>query len=193
MNTTPANITRPATGPSTNSSLRFATPFIVPSPSAVPCRLGRRDWSGGGCRRAYGRGRAGVTRLPIALKSSHVGHDRPPVRRGDRPAIRRHQPLPVRDDVEDLPVRVLQDLLLVERGGGDVTALEQDPLAVPSSVMAWLAIDRVALPASLDQGVVHGHGTRRDELPIGALAGEEGRVLFQPANRDRSWNGLAHG
>src|SRR5688572_10956575 len=183
MNTTPANMIRPVTGPSTNSSLRFETPFILPPPSAVP------RWR----RRSCGRGRARVARLPIALKPSHVGDDRPSVCGGDRPAVRRHQPLPIRNDVEDLPVRVLQDLLLVERRGGDIASLEQNAFAVPSSVVAWLAIYRVALPAALDHGVVHGNGNRRDKLPIGALAGEKGLVLFQPADRDRPWNRLAHG
>ena len=130
---------------------------------------------------------------PLALELSHVGDDRPPVRGRDRPAVPGHQPHPVRDDVEDLPVRVLQDLLLVEGGGGDVASLEQDPLAVPPSVVARLAIDHIPLAAALEKRLVHGHGDRRDELPVRSLAREEGRVLFQPADRDRSGNGLAHG
>ena len=43
INTTAPNITRPVTGPSTNSSFRLATPFILPPPSTVPRRLGRRS------------------------------------------------------------------------------------------------------------------------------------------------------
>src|SRR5688500_14448128 len=193
MNTTPANITRPVTGPSTNSSLRFVTPFILPPPSAVPRRLGRRGWCGGGCRRACGRGGAGVARLPIALESSHVGDDRPSVCGRDRPAVGGHQPLPVRHDVEDLPVRVLQHLLLMEGGGRDVASLEQNPLAVAPSVVAWLAIDGVALPAALEDVFVYGHRNRRDELPVRALARKKGSVFFQTADRDCSRNGLAHG
>ena len=54
----------------------------------------------------------------------------------------------------------------MEGGGGDVASLEQDPLAVPSSVVARLAIDHVALAAALDQRLVHGHWDGRDELPV---------------------------
>src|SRR5688500_1221204 len=206
MNTTPANITRPVTGPSTNSSLRFVTPFILPPPSAVPLRLRarnlralRRDLAGaalrrrrGGCGRRSGRGRAGVARLPIALKPSHVRHDRPSVCGRDRPPVRGHQPLPVRDDVEELPVRVLQDLLLVERGGRHVASLEQNPFAVAASVVARLAVNRVALTAALDHCVVDCNRNRSDELAIRTLAREERRVLLQFADRDRAWNGVTH-
>ena len=121
-----------------------------------------------------------------------MGDDRPPVCRRDRPFVPGHQPGPVRDDVEDLPVRVVQDLLLVEGRGGDVAALEQDPLAVPASVVARLAIDGGPLAAALEHRVVHGDGTGFDELPVRSLAREEGRVLFQPADRHRSGNRLAH-
>ena len=100
-------------------------------PACPPQALAEVEAVGGG-------GRTRGACLPIALEPSHVGDDRPPVRRRDRPAVRRHQARPVRDDVEDLPVRVLQDLLLVEGGGGDVASLEQDPLAVPrASWQGW--------------------------------------------------------
>ena len=67
MNTTPANITRPATGPSTNSSLRFETPFILPSPSALLRGLPAVAVAGAGG--LVGGGRTGVARLPIALRA----------------------------------------------------------------------------------------------------------------------------
>src|SRR4029453_18976845 len=102
-----ANITIPAMGPSTINSLRFDATFITPSPSF---RRVRR------CRARAGQ--------PLALELTHVGDDRPPVRWRGRPAVSGHQSEPVRDDVEDLPVGVLQDLLLMERGGGDVAPLK---------------------------------------------------------------------
>jgi len=80
-----------------------------------------------------------------------MGDNRPPVRGRDRPAVPGHQPHAVRDDVEDLPVRILQDLFLVERGGGDVASLKQNPPAVAAGVVAGLAIDRVALAAALEK------------------------------------------
>src|SRR4029453_2027671 len=92
----------------------------------------------------------------------------------------------------DLPVRVLQEFFLMEGGGGDVASLEQNPLAVSPGVVARLAIDRVALFAALENGVVHRHRVRCDKLTVRSLAREERRVLFQPVECDRSGNGLAH-
>src|SRR5262245_41074022 len=162
-----------------NSSLRFIAPFMTPlltvPPSLVSCARARS-----GCQ-------------PLLLELAHVRDDRPPVRSRDRPAVRRHQSHSVGDDVEDLPVRVLQNLLVVEAGGGDVASLEQDPLALSPSVVARLAIDHVALTAPLLQRIVVGHRDRGYELPVRSLPGEEGRVFLQPVNRDRSWNWLAHG
>src|SRR5262245_24354058 len=116
---TAANITRPVTGPKMNSSLRFIAPFITPLVTMPPSlsarglirRLARRSFSGGGRWSGGGHGRGACQ--PHALELPHVGDDRPSVRRRDRPAVPGHQTCPVRDDVEDLPVRVLQDLLLV--------------------------------------------------------------------------------
>src|SRR5262245_60311069 len=101
IHTTAANITSPGTGPSTNSTFRFIAPFIS-APSFGPGGRGR-----GAC-------------LPFALELPHVRDDRPPVSRRDWPAVPGHQPGPVRDHVEDLPVRVLQNLFLMERSRGDV-------------------------------------------------------------------------
>src|SRR5688572_1357062 len=112
ISTTAPNITRPVRGPSTNSSLRLATPFILPPPSTVARGRGRRRGRGGGRGRRSGRG-GGRTRgagLPVALELTHVGDDRPAIRRRDRPTVRGHQPDPVGDHVEDLPVRVVQNL-----------------------------------------------------------------------------------
>src|SRR6478736_1593467 len=81
----------------------------------------------------------------------------------------------------------------MEGGGGDVASLEQDPFAVPTSVVARLAIDGIPLVAALDKSVIHGHGDRRDELPVCALSREIGRVLVEPPDRDRSRYRLAHG
>src|SRR6185503_4219745 len=169
---TAANINRPVTGPRMNSSFRFIAPFMTPldtgPPSLVDCGLVRRSLSGGGCGRGTCRRGCGTCRCscgtrrcgtrqrgcsrcqPLALELSYVGDDRPPVGRGDRPAVRGHQSHPVRHDVEDLPVRVLQDLFVVEAGGGDVAALEQDPLALAAGVVARLAVDRVALASALE-------------------------------------------
>src|SRR5262245_60720065 len=127
---TAANITRPVTGPKMNSTLRLIAPFITPFVTVPPSLVG--------CQRGCGASQ------PLALEVSYVGDDRPPVRRGDRPAVRGHESHPIRDDVEDLPVRVLHDLLVVEAGGGNVASLEQDPFTVASSVVARLAIDCVA-------------------------------------------------
>src|SRR5688572_8077638 len=137
MITTAANIARPVTGPSTNSSLRFFAPFI-PSPFSrgtrgLVRRLARRRFSGGGS--CSGRGRGCGACLPLALEFSHEGHDRPPVRGRDRPAVTGHQPLSVRDDVENLPVRVIRDLRVMEGRGGRAL-LEQDPPAISPSVVA---------------------------------------------------------
>src|SRR5688500_5754822 len=138
--TTAPNSTRTRTGPRRNCSLRV----IAARPSLDVQRLfqrrrrrpaGRRgpngggSWSGGG--RLSGGGRAGGACQPILLHHSHVRDDCPAVRGRDRPAVPGHQSYPVRDDVEDLPVRVLQDLVLVEGGGGNVASLKQNPLAVP--------------------------------------------------------------
>jgi len=147
-----------------------------------------RDPAGAASRRRRARG-AG---LPGALELAQVGDDRPPVRRRNRPAVRGHQRQPVGDDLEDESVGVLQDPLLVEGGSGDVGALEQDPLALASRVVARLAIDPVALAPALAKRIVHGHRDRRDELSVRSLAGEEGRVLFQSADRDGSRHGQAH-
>src|SRR6185369_7021369 len=54
-------------------------------------------------------------RPPLLLQRAHVRDDRPAVRRCQRPAVGGHQPRTVGDDVEDLPVRVVADLVLVER------------------------------------------------------------------------------
>src|SRR5439155_1799856 len=201
--TTPMNIRMPTTGPSRISTFRFIAPFstpldtVPPSLDAVRLRARavgalRRDLAEAASRRRRGwRGRRAFQ--PLAIELSHVGDDRPPVRGRDRPPVPGHQPRPVRDDVEDLAVRVLQDLLLVEGGGGDVASLEQDPLAVPPRVVARLAVDRIPLPAALAKRLVDGHRDGRDELSVRSLAGEEGRVLFQPADRHRSRNGLPHG
>src|SRR5215471_385589 len=97
---------------------------------------------------AAGRGRGAGQ--PLALELPHVGNDRPPIRRRDRPAVPGHQPLTVGDDVEDLSVRIIDDLLLVKRGGGYVASLEQNALAVTLGVVARLAIDRVSLTAAID-------------------------------------------
>src|SRR5262245_18684843 len=121
---TARNITIPTTGPRRNSTFRFIAPFITPFDTEPPSldarrlvrRLARRRFSGGGRT----RGAWGPAGQPLLLELSHVSDDRPPVRWRDRPAVRGHQSLPVRDDIEDLPVRVIQDLLLVERRGGDV-------------------------------------------------------------------------
>ena len=75
----PANITRPATGPRMNSSLRFITPFIRRS-SRCSVTCGARPWPRA-CQ-------------PLALELSHVGDDRPPVRRRDRPAYAGISPIP---------------------------------------------------------------------------------------------------
>src|SRR5438876_11529257 len=120
------NIRMPATGPSRISTFRFIAPFSTPLDTVSPS--------------LDARGRARHAFQPLALELSHVGDDRPPVRGRDRPPVPGHQPRPVRDDVEDLAVRVLQNLLLVEGGGGDVASLEQDPLAVPPRVVARLAV-----------------------------------------------------
>src|SRR5882672_652047 len=128
---TAANITRPVTGPKMNAILRFIRPFIAPLVTVPPSLVGR-DGTCGACQQ-------------LALELSYVGDDRPPVRSGNRPAVRGHQSHPVRHDVEDLAVRVLQNLLVVEGGGGDVASLEQDALTVPPGIMARLAIDHVAL------------------------------------------------
>src|SRR6476660_9586635 len=171
------NITRPRTGPRTIISLRFFMTFItsISGPLSLDAR---------GSARCAGQ--------PLALELSHVGNDRPPVCGRDRPAVPRHQPEPVRDHVEDLPVRVLQDLFLVEGSGGNVAALEQDSLAVTPSVVTRLAIDCIPLVAPLDKRLVHRHRARRNELAVRSLAREEGLVFFQPTDWDRSWNGLAH-
>src|SRR4051812_12438447 len=104
----------PITGPRRTSTLRFIAPFITPLVTMRPS-LGVR-------------GRACGGRQALALELSNVGDDRPPVRRRDRPAIPRHQPFPVRDHVEDLTVGIVANVLLMEGGGGNVAALEQDPL-----------------------------------------------------------------
>src|SRR6185503_14518529 len=155
------------------------------------CRLVRRSSSGGGS--LSGGGRAGGASLPLALELSHVGDDRPSVRWGDRPAVRRHESHPIRDDVKELPVRVLQDLLVVEAGGGDAASLEQDPFAVPASIVARLAIDSIPLAAPLDKRLVHGYGDRRDELIVRSLPCEEGSIFPESTDRNRSRNGIAHG
>src|SRR4029453_12325846 len=121
--TVAANITRATTGPRTNSSLRLVAAFI-PAPPSVGAR---------------GRGRAACQAL--ALELSHVGDDRPPVRRRDRPAVAGHQPSTVRDHLEEVTVGVLEDLLLVERGGRDVASLEQEALSIPARIVAGLGID----------------------------------------------------
>src|SRR6185369_4012628 len=59
-------------------------------------------------------------------------------------------------------------------------------------VVARLAIDREPLPAALEKRLVNGDRGLRDELPVRALAGEEGRVLLQPADRYGAWNGQPH-
>src|SRR5262245_50604373 len=79
----------------------------------------------------------------------------------------------------------------MERGGGDVASLKQDSLAVSPSVVTRLAIDRVALVAALEKRVVNGHGDCGNELTVRSLPGEKSLVLLQPADRDRSGNGLA--
>src|SRR5262245_18729876 len=100
-----ANIASPRTGPRRISSFRFLRTFItVPSSFGRP--LARRSLGGGG--------RVGRGGLPLALELAHVGDDRPAVRGRDGPALAGDQPEPVRDHVEDLPVGVLQDLLLVK-------------------------------------------------------------------------------
>src|SRR3954467_9548198 len=98
----PTNIRIPATGPRRISTLRLIAPFSTPFVTVPSSVL---------------HGRARSARQPLAFELPHVGDDRPPVRRRDRPAVSSHQPLAVRDHVEDLPVRVLEDLLLVEGGG----------------------------------------------------------------------------
>src|SRR5687767_12673114 len=134
---TAANITRPRTGPRSTSSLRFFMAFIGGPPSLV--RLHRRR-RGLAHRSFSGGGRARRACQPLALELSHIGDDRPPVGGRDRPFVPCHQPYAVRDDIEDLSVRILQDLLLVKRGGGDVASLEQDSPAVPLRVVARLAV-----------------------------------------------------
>src|SRR6187399_2389621 len=140
-------MTMPATGPSRTSTFRFIAPFMTPlltGPSFFFCRLARHSFSGGGSRSGRGRGRRGCQTL--ALEFSHVGDDRPAVCRRDGPPVGGHQALAIRDDVEDLSVRVLDDGVLVEGGGGNAASLEQDALAVPPGVVTRLAVDRVALP-----------------------------------------------
>src|SRR3954471_187176 len=193
IHTAPTNIMMPTTGPSRISILRFIAPFITPLVT-VPASLGvRRRLSGGGRvrRSCSGGGRACGTRQPLVLEVSYIGDDRPPVARGDRPAVRGHQRQPVRHDVEEITVRGFHQPVLVEGGGGDVASLEQDAFAVAPRVVARLAIDPVPLAAAGEQRLVHRYRDRRDELPVRSLAREEG-VLFQPADRDRSRDGLAH-
>src|SRR4051794_15858653 len=174
----PANIRRPATGPRRTRTLRFIQPFATPLTTMPPS--------------LDVRGRVGHALQPLAFELSDVGDDRPPVCGGDRPAVASHQPFPVGNDVEDLPVRILQDVLLVERGGGHVAALEEDALAFSPRVVARLAIDRVALPPAVHGRRARRHGALRDELPIRPLPREEHRVFLQPADRDRAGHRLAH-
>ena len=68
----------------------------------------------------------------------------------------------------------------MEGGGGDVASLEQDPLAVPPSVVARLAIDHIPLAAALDKRLVHGDGDRRDELPVRSLPVKKAASSFSP-------------
>src|SRR3954451_4578121 len=91
----PANIRRPATGPRRTRTLRFIQPFATPLTTMPPS--------------LDVRGRVGHALQPLAFELSDVGDDRPPVCGGDRPAVAGHQPFPVGNDVEDLPVRILQD------------------------------------------------------------------------------------
>src|SRR5262245_13120075 len=186
---TAPNITRPVMGPRRNNTFRFKPPLIRPFATLSPLlgcrRFARRSFSGG--RR---RGSAG---LPLAFEITDVGDDRPSVCRRDRPAVSGHQSEAVGDHVEDLPVRVLQNLFLVEARGRNVAPLEQDSLAVAARVVTRLAVDRVALPPTLQHRVVHLAGDRRHELSVRALSGIETDVFFQTANRDRSGNRLTHG
>src|SRR5512144_1574660 len=135
------NIAMPATGPRRNSNLRFIAPlrrwFVTMPPLLFVRRLARRSFSGGGSVSGSARGR----RQPLALELPDVRDDRPPVRGRNRPAISRHQPFAVRDDVEDLSVRVLHDLFLVKVRRRDVASLKQDAFAVPPSVVTRLAVD----------------------------------------------------
>src|SRR5262249_58738450 len=112
----PANMIRPATGPRRIRTLRFVASFHTSLVTGPPS-LGVGGPGGCACE----------TR---ALELPHVGDDGPPVCGRNRPAVPGHQSKPVRDHVEDLPVRILQDLFLVEGGGWDVGSLEQDPPAV---------------------------------------------------------------
>src|SRR5688572_5430499 len=112
INTTAPNITRPVMGPSTNSSLRFFTACRSLNARGLARRPVRRSLGGGGSLSGGGRARRAFR--PGALELSHVGNDGPPVCRRNRPAVGWHQAYPVRDDVKELPVRVLHDLLLVE-------------------------------------------------------------------------------
>src|SRR4029434_2092304 len=124
---------------------------------------------------------------------SHVGDDCPSVCRGDRPAVRRHESHPIRDDVKELPGRALQELLVVEAGGGDAASLEQDPFAVPASIVARLAIDSIPLAAPLDKRLVHGYGDRRNELIVRSLPCEEGSIFPESTDRTRSRTGTVLG
>src|ERR671913_325464 len=179
IQTAPANIRSPATGPRSTRSLRLIAPFITPFVTVLPSIDGR----GGAC---------GAFQA-LAFEFSHVGDDRPPVCGRDRPPVPGHQPRHVGNDVEELPVRILQDLVMVKGRGGDVASLEQDPLAVPPSVVTRLAIDRRPLAAAFDKNRVDRHRHARDELAVCSLPREEDGVLLDPADCDRSWNRLAHG
>ena len=81
------------------------------------------------------RGRARGACLPLALELSHVGDDRPPVRRRDRPAVPGHQPCPVRDDVEDLPVRYFRIFSWWKVAVGTLPRWNRIPL--PSPRASW--------------------------------------------------------
>src|SRR5262245_27881118 len=160
------------------TSFVMAPPYLLLRGAARG--LARRSFSGG-WRRSVSGGGGGACQA-LAFELPHVRDDRPPVGRRNGPLVSGHEAEAVRDDVEDLPVRVLQDLLLVERGRGHVASLEQDALAVPARVVARLAVDPKAIVAAIEERVVHSHGDGRDELPVGPPSREEGGVFLQLAD-----------
>src|SRR5207253_181612 len=93
IQTTLMNTTMPATGPTRISALRFIAPFISPLGTVTPSLVRLRGRAASRRRRRGVRGLARGARQPLALELSHVGDDRPPVRRRDWPAVRRHQSL----------------------------------------------------------------------------------------------------
>jgi hypothetical protein len=86
---------------------------------------------------------------------------------------------------EDLPRPGTSGSCPGGRSGGNGCLAEQDPLAVPSSVVTRLAIEPITLPAALGQAPrPRARGSSR-ELAIRSLPVKESHVLFQPARSGR--------